>query len=303
MNVAANFLSEARLSKILDLSLKANPLKQNSLVENYAKVKELLSTFGPDYLNEIRDEAFAAFQAAGIPTQKDEEFKYLSLRALEQGDFQPAYGATVERQTVEQLSIGKVEAITVVFINGQYAPELASSHLLPKGAFVGSLQDGFSAHPEVVRKHLGKVATLQGRLGSTNDERFVHLNTAYLGEGAFVFLPKGVSLDRPIHVLYLSQADHGPFVCHPRTLIVLEESSDAKLLESHIGLKGVYFTNAVTEVVLGPDAILEHNRLQDEMGDAVYISTLAVHQEEAQPTRRTSPISAEVSFGTISTSG
>ncbi|AIE83915.1 Fe-S cluster assembly protein SufD [Fimbriimonas ginsengisoli] len=250
-----------------------------SLFENYALIKDLLATFGPESLSVMRNRAFEEFQMAGIPTQKDEEFKYVSLRVLDEGGFQPAYGATVDRHTLEQTSLGKIDAFTVAFINGQYAPELSTAHALPKGVFVGSLQDAFGIYPEEVEKHLGKIATLEGRLGSSNDERFVHLNTAYLGEGAVVFVPKGTTLERPVHVLYLTQADHGPLVSHPRTLIVVEANSEAKILESYLGLDGVYFTNSVTEVWLGDDAILEHNRFQQETDDAVHISNLSVHQE------------------------
>lgn len=253
--------------------------KPNFLVDNYDIVKGLLSTFGPESLTAMRDRAFAKFQEFGVPTLKDEEFKYISLRVLEEGGFQPAYGATVDRITIENSSIGKIDGYTVAFVNGQYAPELSTIHSLPGGAFAGSLEDGFVIHPEIIAKHLGNVATLAGRLGSTNDERFVHLNTAYLGEGAFVYIPEGKSIETPIHIVHVTQADHGPLVSYPRVLVVLGENADVKIVESYLGLDGVYFTNAVTEVYLGPNAILEHTRFQQETAHAVHISNLSVHQE------------------------
>jgi Fe-S cluster assembly protein SufD len=254
---------------------------RTSLIDHYDLVKGLLSTFVPESFRDMRDKAFAEYRKYGVPTQKDEEFKYISLRVLEEGGFEPAYGATVDRYQLEATAVGAIDAITVAFINGQHAPELSNAHVLPKGVFVGSIQDALAIFPDVIDRHLGQIATLKGRLGSSNDERFVYLNTAYLGEGAFIYVPKGVSLDRAIHVLYVSQADHGPIVSHPRTLIVLEAGSDAKVLESYVGLGGVYFTNAVTEVSLADDAILEHNRFQQETGDSVHISNLSVHQDEA----------------------
>jgi len=252
-----------------------------SLLDHYELVKGLLSTYGPDHLAAMRDRSFGEFQKFGVPTQKDEEFKYLSLRALEDGGFQPAYGATVDRLDVEKTALGMVEAATVTFVNGQHAPELVTQHKLPKGVFVGSIQDAYANFPDILTQHLGTIATLKGRLGSTNDERFVHLNTAYLGEGAFIYVPKGVSVEVPIHVQYLTKADHGPLVSHPRTLIVLDDHSDAKIIESYLGLQGVYFTNAVTEVYLGEDAILEHTKYQDETSESVFISNLSVHQSDS----------------------
>jgi len=253
--------------------------RPHRLLESYADLKGLLSTFGPESLQAVRDRAFAAFQASGVPTSKDEEFKYVSLRALEEGGFKPAYGATVDRGEVEELAVGKLDAITLTFVNGQYAPEVSSADSLPGGVFVGTLQDGFGIYPEVMERHLTKVATLEGKLGSTNDERFVHLNTAFLGEGALVYVPRGSALGRPVHLLFITKADHGPLVSHPRVLIVVEENAEAKVIESYVGMQGVAFNNSVTEVFLARNAILEHSKFQQETGDSVHIANLSIHQE------------------------
>lgn len=253
--------------------------RPNFLVENYPLVRDLLATFGPESLRERRENAFRAFELVGLPTHKDEEFKYLSLRSLDEVRFTPAYGAFVERSEIAPTPLGELDAITVTFVNGQYAPELSSEDILPKGVFVGPLATGFEALPEVIDQYLGKVATQEGKLGSTNDDRFVHLNTAYLGEGAFVYVPKGVAIERPIHLQFLTKADHGPIATFPRILVVLEENAQAKLVESYIGLGGVSFTNAVTEVVLGKYALLEHTRFQQENSQGVHISITGAHQE------------------------
>jgi Fe-S cluster assembly protein SufD len=257
------------------IDLKVTP---HSLIENFDLMKGILATYGPDCLQVLREKAFRNYSEFGIPTLKDEEFKYLSLRALEEGRFAPAYGATIDRHQVEQTKVGQIEAITVTFINGEYAPELSSAHVLPKGVFIGCLRDGLTVYEDKILHHLGQIATLKGKLGSSNDERFVYLNTAYLTDGAFVYLPKGVSIEQPIHLLYLTSADHGPLVSHPRTLLIFEENSDAKVLETYLGFDGVYFTNAVTEVFLGESAILEHTRFQDERPESIHIGALSVHQ-------------------------
>jgi Fe-S cluster assembly protein SufD len=255
-------------------------VRPNVLFENFEVVRALLRTFGPESLDQMRQSAFASFEEAGFPTTKDEEFKYLSLKVLEEGKFGPAYGATVDRHQLAGTPLGTLDAITISFINGQYAPELSSDHALPNGVFVGSLADGFLGHEDTILRHLGRVACLDGRLGSTNDERFVKLNTAFLGEGAFVLVPKGVEVEHPIHIQWISVEDHGPFVSHPRTLVVLEPGATAKVVESYIGLKGVYFTNAVTEIALAKDSILEITKFQNEASDAVHIATISAWQEQ-----------------------
>lgn len=252
--------------------------RPNFLVENYPLVRDLLATFGPESLRERREQAFRAFELVGLPTHKDEEFKYLSLRALEETRFSPAYGAFIERDEISKTPLGELDAITLTFVNGQHAPELSTEDSLPEGVVVGTLAQAFEAHAEIVDLHLGKVSSLEGKLGSTNDERFVHLNTAYLGEGAFVYVPKGIALERPIHIQFLTKADHGPLATFPRILVVLEEDAQAKLVESYVGLGGTSFTNAVTEVSLGKFAFLEHTRFQQENAEGIHISITGANQ-------------------------
>ena len=114
-----------------------------SLTENHALVAKLLSSHTPEALSEVRERAYQAFSAVGLPTTKDEEFRYVSLRVLEDGGFKPAYGANVDRADAEAAPLGGIDAITVTFVNGEYAPDLSSQDLLPKGVVIGTLADGF----------------------------------------------------------------------------------------------------------------------------------------------------------------
>ena len=150
---------------------------------------------------------------------------------------------------------------------------------MPEGVVFSTLQTALETHEEVVLQHLGKVHILDDKLGSTNDERFRWLNTAYLSEGAFLYVPKNVAVEGLIHVLFANRADHGPFASHPRLLIVLDEGAQAKVLESHVGLHGRYFANAVTEIVLAKGAHLEHTRFQAESEEAIHVATVAAQQD------------------------
>src|ERR1044072_5730807 len=254
--------------------------RPHSLIENWSELRGVLRASGPASLDAFREENFQRFESVGLPTIKDEEFKYVSFREIAESKFEAAYGATILRGEIESTALGKLAAITVAFVNGQYAPELSSTAILPEGAFVGSLEDAFEQGLPV-EDRLGRVASLEGRLGTTNDERLVHLNSAYLSEGAYIFIPRGVALETPIQLLYVSRADHGAFAAFPRTLIVIEENAQAKIIETYVGLEGTYLKNAVTEVWLGASANLEHTLYQHETPSAFHLKTVAVHQEGA----------------------
>lgn len=239
----------------------------------------VLNAFGPVEWTPRRTDALARFEAVGIPTHKDEEWKYTPLNLLRETEYQLAYGATVGREDFAATPVGGVDAATIAFVNGQETPELSIPRNLPSGVFVGTLQQAWDEIPDVMKQWMGNVATLEGRLGSTNDERFVDLNTAYLSEGAVVYVPRNVVVEDPIHIAFLSKADHGAFAAFPRVLVVMGENSQAKLLESYIGLDARYFNCSVTEIALGKNAILEHDKFQQETLGAVHIANIAVHQE------------------------
>jgi Fe-S cluster assembly protein SufD len=254
--------------------------KPNSLISNHEQLRGILGTYGPAELQRLRDEALERYMRAGLPTHRDEEFKYTPLHELRDVEFLPAYGANVFREDLKSTAVGEIEAITLAFINGEYAPEISTEGVLPEGVIFCSLRDALESHPELVLKHLGKVNILDKKLGSTNDERFRWLNTAYVGEGAFLYVPKNTAVHELVHVVFASRADHGPFASHPRTLVVLEEGAEAKILESYVGLgEGRYFTNAVTELAVHKNAHLEHTRFQAESLDAIHVGTIAGEQE------------------------
>jgi Fe-S cluster assembly protein SufD len=223
-----------------------------------------LRTDGP--LRLLREAAFARFAKLGLPTTQDEDWKYTSLAPLAQTRFEPAPQATV--RDIDRWTLGD-GAIRLVFVNGRYQPELSSR--APGGAFVGSLAFALAERPELVERHLARHADHHGHA-------LTALNTAFIEDGAFVHLPAGAVLEAPIHLLYVSTAPEKPTLSQPRNLIVAGPNSQATVVETYVGLGDeVYFTNAVTEVVLGENAHVDHYKLQDESARSFHIAATQVH--------------------------
>ncbi len=248
----------------------------DKLLSGYDDIRPILGTLGPAWLSSLREAGFRAYAEAGTPTVRDEEFKYLPLPELVTGVWKPAYGAILERADLDGTTLGAVDGAAVVFVNGQAAPDLMGAAELPEGVYVGTLED----LPEAISVEgvLGSVATLRGKLGSTNDERFASLNSAHLGEVAVVWVPKGVTVEAPIHVRYVAQAGEGDMAVYPRTLVVLGENAEATVVESYEGLVGRILDVPVTEVVLEASARLGHVRLVEEGAESLHIATVAVRQ-------------------------
>lgn len=248
-------------------------------LSGYDEIKPVLDIEGPAFFSHLREQGLRTYREFGIPTRKDEEFKYTSLRSLQEKKFRFGFGANLLREDLAGFTLGQIEAYTVSFVNGQYAPELSTHDRLPKGLFVGPISEMPEELLSQVEESLGKIATYQGKLGTTNDERFVALNTAYLGDIAVVIVPKGVSADKPIHLQYVNSDPNEGVFATPRNLILLGENAEAKLIESYVTLDGFGFTCPVTEVRQEASARLEHTRFQDESLDSIHVSNTFVHQE------------------------
>jgi Fe-S cluster assembly protein SufD len=212
---------------------------------------------GPAWLREARRVAIDRFAERGLPTSRDEEWKYTSLAPLVATPLDLAADAAREMPSEEDLarfSMGPVSWSRLVFVDGRYAAKLSTVRPLPPRGRLGSLAEALITDEPTVRAHLaGAAAEADGAFGA--------LNAAFWADGAFLHVPVGVSLDEPIQLLFVATASGGR-ADHPRSLIVLEPESRAVLVESYVALADeAYLTNASTEIALGPGAVLDHHRV------------------------------------------
>jgi Fe-S cluster assembly protein SufD len=160
----------------------------------------------------------------------------------------------------------------LVFINGLYLRELSNLSGLPDGITAGNFAEMPAEHAKTVGNYLGTYADYR-------DEVFTALNTAQISDGAFVYIPSGIIVETPIHLLFMTTASE-PLVAHPRVLIVTGEGAIVTVIESYASHGAdVYFTNAVTEVFAARGSVITHYRLQEESEHAFHIATTEVHQE------------------------
>jgi Fe-S cluster assembly protein SufD len=121
----------------------------------------------------------------------------------------------------------------------------------------------------------------------------VALNTAFAEDGALIEIPRGLVVEEPIHLLFVSTPGTEPAVSHPRNLILAGRESQATIIEAYVGLgDGVYFTNAVSEIVTAEGAVIDHYKLQGESEKAFHVATVQGLQE-----RSSSLNSHNLSFG------
>ena len=101
------------------------------------------------------------------------------------------------------------------------------------------------------------------QLLATKTDALVAINTALAQEGAFVYVPKNVIVDKPIQVIYASSNVQQDLFLQTRALIVVEENAQVQITERHQNFDDSFvFTNAVTEIVAGANAIVDFYKIQ-----------------------------------------
>jgi Fe-S cluster assembly protein SufD len=251
--------------------------KQDVYFAHFAALEKRRAASGAAWLQPIRQAAMDRFGELGFPTTRLEAWKFTNVAAIANTRFEPArydLNAAIEKK-LKASPYADLGCSRLVFLNGAYSPELSSLNRVPKGVKAGSLAEALRNGDRSLEPHLARYANVQ-------DHAFVALNTALMEDGAFIEIPKGMVLDQPIYLLSVTTGSVQPTVSHPRNLILIGRETQVTLIEGHLGLNdGVYFTNAVTEVVAGENAIVNYCRLQQESERAYHVATLQIHQERS----------------------
>jgi Fe-S cluster assembly protein SufD len=224
----------------------------------------------PRWMTGARQDALARFRALGFPTTRDEEWRFTSVSPIAETPFTLAEnGASlVGSADLDRLRVPAEAAATLVFVNGRSVESGSDVGRLPARVRVGSFAGAVAGGTVDVEAHLARVATMGPRA-------FTELNTAFLTDGAVVCVPDSCGVDGPIHLLFVSTGVERPTMAHPRVVVVMGANSQACVVESYIGVNaGASLTNAVTEVVVGENARLDHYKLQREGPDTAHVGAM-----------------------------
>jgi len=258
--------------------------------EPYSKKFERFETESrqPAWLFPLRKAGMARFAELGFPTIKDEDWRFTNVLPISKLPFRPIFEAQpdgLDAQAIAGFTFGKLPGVRLVFVNGHFIPALSS--VANSGGFIAtSLAQALSQNPALLEKHLGRYA--QG-----DHNAFTSLNTAFFQDGAFIHVPAGRKVDETVHLLFVSTAAESGAVAHPRNLVLAEKDSQLTLIESFVStVDAAYWTNSVTEIVVGEGARVEHCKFQDESLKAYHIA--AIH---AQLGRASNFISHSIATG------
>ena len=240
-----------------------------SNVEDYIGKIEQKS---PAWLNELRRREWQRFVKIGVPSVKDEEWKYTNITPI----IEQAYA--LPEQAGAKASIGALDGYindgdrNFVFVNGEFVPSL-SSKSTPSGITILPLTEAW-------QKKEADLCQLLDRQPDVLDTSFSSLNRAFTHQGIFIDIAKKTVSEKLIHIIHFTDSQARRSILTPRTLIRLGEASEATILETHISFgQEIYLSSALTEIHMAANAVLHYCKAQAESQAAFHIGTTKVWQE------------------------
>ena len=235
--------------------------------------QQLLERGSSPLFNQMREAAIKRFNEKGIPGLKDEDYKYTHLQEAFERDYTTLFHPEGELSAEDlfRCNVPALDTHPILICNGWYAPRLQAGTDLPDGIVAGSIRRIANERPELVKNYLNRQAGL-------SEDPFVALNTAFVQDGFFLYIPDHVVLEKPLQVINILRSE-GALFSSQRNLIVVGKNSHAKVVFcDHTLGESRFLSNVVTEVYLEQDSDLEFYAIQSQNNQTTTINSVFFNQ-------------------------
>ena len=243
---------------------------EKQYIELYERCRKMIWDHSSEVMNAQRDAAFARLSSnGGFPTRKVERYKYTDIDSL----FAPDYGLNLNRLDIPvnpydafRCDVPNLSTSLYFVVNDAFYSKAVPKGNLPEGVVLGSLKEHASA-------------TYYNQLASQEKDAVTDLNTMLAQDGLYVYVPKGVVVDRAIQVINILRSDVDLMV-NRRVLIVVEEGAEVKFLFcDHAADDRNFLATQVIEAYVGPNAKLDLYCLEETHNKNVRVSNVYIRQE------------------------
>ncbi len=249
-----------------DLSLK--------YTAHYSQVKEQLFEGSSDILNAKRTEAFQNFVMQGIPTRKNENYKYTNLNPAFLPNFDFIHKKEEKKADLNEVfrcDVPQLNTNLALVFNGWFYKNKDEKGDLPEGVILDSLESISKEKPELLEKYAS--------LAKVDEDPLVALNTAYAKDGFFLYVPKNVVVESPIQIINLLQSEKNIFSTQRNFILVEEGAKVQVLLCDHTLNLNKYLSNSVTEIFAGNNSDVEFYTLQNQHNGATSLNSVFIEQQ------------------------
>jgi Fe-S cluster assembly protein SufD len=240
-----------------------------ALSDIFAIVQDRLP--GAGKVADLRRQAFDAYERAGLPHRRIEDWKYTDLRVLMREVLPSATApdAAAMKRAASALKLHAIAGVRrVVLVDGVFAPKLSETADLGKDISIRTLR-------EVLEN--GDAALQAQLFAPENSDAMVALNSAMMTDGLVIEVADNAVIRLPLHIVHIASGAV-PAAMFTRSLIRVGKQASATLVESYIGAEGAkaYQVHDSLIVSIGDGARLDHVRLVEDSREAFNISSAVI---------------------------
>lgn len=248
----------------------------SQILELFSKQRSDMDIASHPTLNKFRDEGAADITESGIPDQKVEDYKYSDVSKLFKSSFAtiPTYlQLKADLHSLFTCSVTTMETHLALTINGWFYRDNREIGSLPKGVIICSMIEACDKHSDIIEKHIGAAS-------KDSNDPILSLNKMFATDGIFVYIPKGVVLERPIQIINLLGSKSSVYATQ-RNLIVADNFSESKILIcDHTLSEKSNIINSLTEISVCDGAKVELFNVENQNNLASTLSSIYSRQEK-----------------------
>jgi Fe-S cluster assembly protein SufD len=219
-------------------------------------------------VRKLREDAFAGFEAKGLPHRRLEAWRYTDLRGLLREAKPLADNATITPAIEARLAELALEGIRLVLIDGAFSAELSTLDALPDGVTIHPLTDALVSGREDLTRILAGPGIAQSDTG-------LMLNTALMRDGVFIEIADGTELSQPIAIVSLASGEQESAIFH-RSVVVAGKGVKATIVEIGEGVgPSASQINGAIVFQTGDESDVQHLRVVSRaVPETVQVQTL-----------------------------
>jgi Fe-S cluster assembly protein SufD len=208
-----------------------------------------------DALQKLRAKAWDHFLELGLPTRKDEVFRYVRLNYFFSDKYEAARPTNVVFKDIEKHILPECQNSVLVFVNGYFNPLLSRMSALPKKAITMPLTEAMQTFGSFLNSQLGKAIREE-------TDPFAAINTALHRDGLFLYLPPKTFVETPVQLLNVIDPQTSPMLIMPRLQVFAGAQSELKLISTQVRFSNdKYVYNMVVDVAIEDDAHVKYTQM------------------------------------------
>ena len=248
----------------------------NQYIELFKGNRDTICSHSVEPMNALRDKALCALTDKVLPKKGDENYEITDIENI----FAPDYGVNINRfdfgadtANAFRCDVPNMSTWLYFSFNDTYYSSRTASIGMPEGVLAGSIRQFAAQHSDIISRYYGTLAPI--------DNPIVALNTLLAQDALLIYVPKNVTLEKPLQLVNILNASIPVMACR-RILIILEENAHAKMLVcDHTQNQDIDFLNSqVIEIFAGKNSSFDLYDLEESGEHTHRVSSLWAKQEE-----------------------